>query len=409
MARGTGRLALIAIVLLLNSIAAYAQYDSLYVDNRWRTFLVHLPPAYQTQPDTLFPLLLAMHGGFGSAYNLQDQSALSEKADTTVTPFVVVYPEGVRSLIGIRSWNAGSCCGYARDNDINDVGFISTLIDTLLSRYRIDQREVYATGISNGGMLSFRLAVELAGKIAAIAPVAGALVVDGPWSPERPVPVIQFHSYLDENVPFYGGEGGGFSNEPYPPADSVLNVWSGLSGCGVENDTLFHEVGEYLFKTWTQCNDNADIQLYVTYDGGHSWPGGREGFPGADPPSEKINADNLMLPFFLDHPLGGSLSTGHNKVRPQRSFEIYQNYPNPFNPRTLIRFDLARAGAIELSIFNARGRRVRALVSGVMGPGHYEAVWDGRDDEGADLSSGVYLYRLRTGSDLELRKMLLTR
>lgn len=382
--------------------SAYAQYDSIYVDSRWRTFHTHLPPQYDAGQDTLYSLILALHGGFGNAYNMENLTQLSQKADTAVNPFIVVYSEGIKSPAGVRTWNAGYCCGYAQDNNINDVGFISALIDTLLNHYRIEEKRVYASGISNGGMLSFRLAAELTPTLAAIAPVASSMTLDGPWAPTQPMPIIHFHSYLDENVPYYGGVGSGFSDHYNPPVDSVLNEWSELNGCATENDTLYHEMDEYLFKVWAQCNNEADIQSYVTYDGGHSWPGGEKGSAFGDPPSEKINANDLLWVFFLDHPAdeGTSILTDHSDVL--YNFVLYQNFPNPFNPETTIKYQLQTANHVELSIYNLLGQKISSLVNEDQVAGLYQVYF-----KTAGFSSGVYFYELKMNGFRQVRKMVL--
>ena len=133
-----------------------AQYDSIYFDGMYRTYQLHLPSDYDGSQNT--SLIIAMHGGFGSGTQLEIQSQLSVKADEE--NFIVVYPEGVESLLNIRTWNAGGCCGYAMNNNIDDVGFINALMDTLISNYSIDTLRIYATGMSNGAFMSYRLACE---------------------------------------------------------------------------------------------------------------------------------------------------------------------------------------------------------------------------------------------------------
>jgi polyhydroxybutyrate depolymerase len=149
-----------------------------------------------------------MHGGFGKADQFEEQSLLSEKSDAA--GFIVVYPNGTGYLLApnLRFWNAGSCCGYPTEKDIDDVGFISNLIDSLLDDYNIAENRVYTTGISNGAQISYRLACETPEKIAAIAPVAGSLQFLN-CTPIQPMPVIHFHSKLDSNVPYLGGVGNG--------------------------------------------------------------------------------------------------------------------------------------------------------------------------------------------------------
>jgi len=388
----------------------FAQYDSLYFDGRYRTFLTHLPPDYGQQ-DSAYSLILALHGGFGDAYNMEKMSGLSQKADTATNKFIIVYPEGVRNSIGKRTWNAGGCCGFAQDHNIDDVGFISLLIDTLIERYQINKNKVYATGMSNGGMLCYRLAAELSHKVAAIAPVACSMVLKETWNPDRPVPIIHFHSYLDESIPYYGGVGNGVSKHHNPPIDSVLTVWSALNGCVLLSDTLYHEPGEYLLRDWDGCENKANIQCYVTYDGGHSWPGGRKGRLFADPPSRKINASDLMWEFFQLHSLPNTTSVVLAEKRSHKNFSLYQNYPNPFNPETTIEFGLPKPGNVELTIYDINGNLVRRLVSEEKRAGNHWVKWDGRDENQNQVSSGVYLYQLKVGDSVidfrQTNKMIL--
>jgi hypothetical protein len=93
---------------------------------------------------------------------------------------------------------------------------------------------------------------------------------------------------------------------------------------------------------------------------------------------------------------------------PQK-FELLQNYPNPFNPSTQIRFDLADASEVRLVVFNLLGQKVRTLVAANMPAGAHHIAWDGRDDRGLDVSTGLYLYKLQAASFVSCRKMLLTR
>ena len=179
-------ISLVAVFLIQTE--AFAQYLGFSYDGYERTYLLHLPTGYDgIEP---LPLIIAMHGGLGSADNLQSQSGLSNKADSE--NFIVVYPEGVKGgVLNVRTWNAGWCCGNSSSSNVDDVGFIDSLLDTLVDRYAIDTNRIYATGMSNGGFMSYRLACELSDRIAAIAPVSASMSVTG-YIPSRPVPIIHF-------------------------------------------------------------------------------------------------------------------------------------------------------------------------------------------------------------------------
>lgn len=324
--------------------------DSLIHNTLTRTYLVHLPPGYTGT--TPLPLIIAMHGGFGSATNLQDQSQLSVKADAE--NFIVVYPEGVKNLLNIRTWNAGWCCGYASNNNIDDVGFINTLLDTLISQFAVDTSRIYATGMSNGGFMSYRLACELSNRIAAIAPVAADLSVPV-CNPSRPVPIIQFHSYLDSSVVYTGGIGNGVSNHYNSPHDSVLNAWSLKNNCGNTNDTIVDN-SQYTFVQWSNCDCNYVINYYITRDGGHSWPGGSQTAIG-DPPSAFINANDLMWDFFQMYSMACDTST----VGTDDPFANLMLPAFP-NPSTGI-FQIATSQFSTINIYDIYGRLVKWSIS----------------------------------------------
>lgn len=336
----------LSIIMLVLPYILWGQLDSIQHDGYSRTYLVHLPTGY-TGEEAL-PLVIAMHGGFGSAMNLQHQSGLSETADEN--NFIVVYPEGIRGgLINASSWNAGWCCGFASMTDVDDVGFIDRLLDTLQSELAIDPERVYATGMSNGGFMSYRLACELSHRIAAIAPVAASMSMDQ-CEPGRPVPVIHFHSYLDDNVPYLGGQGNGVSNHHNAPQDSVMEAWSSLNGCDVEME-IITENEQYKFTRWHQCSCNVEIHHYITRDGGHSWPGGQQTALG-DPVSEYIDANNLMWAFFENYSLACQSTASEDPGLPK-----YAVYPNPAQDFLIIHTE-AVTDADFIQIINTSGQIV---------------------------------------------------
>lgn len=338
------------LVLLCTSFCSYAQYDSIPYDGYDRTYLVHLPTGYTGNTD--LPLIIAMHGGFGNAFNMQNQSQLSVKAD--LENFIVVYPEGLEGgPFNISSWNAGWCCGPSSNNNIDDVGFIDSLLNTLIAEFSVDTNRIYATGMSNGGFMSYRLACELSDRIVAIAPVACSMSMTS-CTPDRPIPLIHFHSTLDSNVPYLGGYGDGFSNHYNSPLDSVLNAWSNKNTCSTINDTVINN-SQYIFKKWSNCDCSAEIQYYRTEDGGHSWPGGVQTATG-DPASTYINATDLMWDFFQQHSLeciplsvSDDFLTGDN----------ISIFPNPTEGNFMV--DLgSNYNSVKVSIRDLNGRLVQS-------------------------------------------------
>ena len=285
-------LSIIALALIISCKKSKynSEYFKLNFGGEKRQYLVHKPDNFDTQTNK--SLVIALHGGVGSPKNIEDQSQLSVLSDKE--GFLVCYPKGYK-----RTWNAGGCCGKAVEKNMDDVGFISALIDQLIADYNIDPKRVYITGMSNGGFMSYRLACELSGKIAAIAPVAASMNVNS-CNPTNPVAIIHFHSEVDSNVPYLGGIGDGISDHYNPPVDSVLNVWSSKNGCPNPFFTTFGN--KFETRTWNSCLDSTEIQVYLTKDGGHSWPMGIKPRKKADNVSTVVNASEVMWAFFKAHP-----------------------------------------------------------------------------------------------------------
>lgn len=256
-------------------------------DGEKRYYLLHKPDNFETLNTK--SLIIALHGGVGYPRNIEEQSGLSITSDQY--GFMVCYPEGLN-----RTWNAGECCGKSMKKDRDDVGFIAYLIDELLNKYDIDPNRVYVTGMSNGGMMAYQLACEIPNKIAAIAPVA-ATMTSKSCNPSSEMPIIHFHSYIDFSVPYDGGVGDGPSRNYKAPLDSVFNVWNELNGCLTPRSIVYSGT-DYDRLKWGDCDNNVEMELYITYDGGHQWPMGVKPTRKADEPSQAINANTLMWEFF---------------------------------------------------------------------------------------------------------------
>jgi len=272
-------------------------YDSMVFDDLERTFFVHLPENYNTSVS--YPLIFAMHGGGLLGYEgIEGQSQLSDLSD--LENFIVVYPEGIRTL-GFRTWNAGHCCPSATIFNTNDVGFINALLEKLKSELSINSRKVYATGFSNGGQLAYKLANQYPNKFAAVSAVAGVLQ-DFPFNPSRKVPIIHFHSYQDTTAPYNGG----LSDAPnididFPSVESTLLLIADNYNCSIIKETIFSDLNTYDFFRYSDCDNNVKIELYVSQDGGHTWPGG-QAFSNMEITSH-FNASSLMWGFFKNYEL----------------------------------------------------------------------------------------------------------
>jgi polyhydroxybutyrate depolymerase len=239
---------------------------SLQTESGERSYRLHLPPGYDSQLPT--PLVLMFHGGGGSAKQLEeDSSGMNEVADRE--GFVTVYPDGTGT---IQTWNAGACCGAADRKDVDDVGFVRDLLEELKNTLCLDERAIFASGMSNGAMFSHRLACELSGSLAAIAAVAGTNVSDS-CVPSEPVAVLQIHGTDDGHVPFEGGVGCGPADGSFTSVPDTIQAWGESNGCDMQSDASF-SAGDGSCESYRNCERGGETTLCTIEGGGHSWPGG---------------------------------------------------------------------------------------------------------------------------------------
>ncbi len=272
--------------------------QSLVFDGRTRNYTLHLPRGIGDK--VALALVLVLHGGGGNEDNADRITGFSALADQE--NFIVVYPAGTGKLADkLLTWNAGNCCGYARDNQVDDVGFLRALIEKLHREYPIDPKRVYATGGSNGGMLSYRLACEASDVFAAIAPVVGALNVE--CKPAHPVSVIAFNGMQDQHVLFEGGTPK-TSVDPHARVDQsvafAMEFWSKQNRCAPA--PRHTATGNILRDEYTGCANGTSVVLYAIKNGGHAWPGGARSSWFGDIPTREISATDVMWEFFKAHP-----------------------------------------------------------------------------------------------------------
>lgn len=234
---------------------------------------MRLPAGYDGTPR---PIVFVLHGGFGTAEQIETrQAGFDPIADREGA--ILVYPNGIAAnesatnpLQRAQTWNGGTCCGPAVDQNVDDVGFLTAVLDRVEADACIDTARVFFTGMSNGAIMSYRMACERADRITAIAPVAGSTLVD-PCTPSRPVPVFAVHGTLDENVPYIGGTGCGAGMVVTRPIPDVVADWAGRNECTGAASTVFTE-GDGTCVASGMCS--AETILCSIEDGDHSWPGG---------------------------------------------------------------------------------------------------------------------------------------
>jgi polyhydroxybutyrate depolymerase len=271
------------------STQAGTRSASLEFGGRTRTYLVHVPAGHDSK--TPLPLVFVLHGATQSAESAERMSGMSPKADQN--HFIAVYPSGTGRLSGVPTWNAGNCCGYALANRIDDIGFFRALIEKLQRDYPVDPKRIYFTGISNGAIMSYRVACEMSDQIAAIAPVEGALNIN--CRPSAPVSVLIFHGTADRLGPFNGG------TAPFQFGDKsrhnsvayAVDFWVKRDSCSTPPE--HQETAELHTDKYSGCQDGAAVALYAIQGGRHMWPG--------HPLSgNSVPATDLIWSFFAAHP-----------------------------------------------------------------------------------------------------------
>lgn len=291
---------------------ATTEERTLRVGGRDRTYLVH-DFAGASVPA---PAVIVLHGGGGNAENAVRMTGFDRVAARE--RFVVVYPNGTsagraRGRLGrmgrgqnqLLTWNAGHCCASAMKEGADDVGFVSAVIDALIASGRVDASRVYVTGMSNGAMLSHRLGRELSRKIAAIAPVVGA-VFGGEPAPQAPVPAFIVVGADDKIVPPKGGPlqlraalgNASAADRDVAPAIEQAAYWARHNGCG---EPVRAETGASARTEWTSCRSGAPVVFHSVKGNGHAWPGGQPGRESAAEPTRAFDATAEMWAFFKQH------------------------------------------------------------------------------------------------------------
>lgn len=284
--------------------------SSIEYGGRQRTYIVHLPPSYGKDKSRRFPVVLVLHGGTIDAVKMERLTGMDATADRE--GFIAVYPNGTGRFEGVFTWNVGFGYGYALQNDVDDVGFLRELIKVLENSYSIDPGRVYVTGISNGGILAYRLASEAPDLIAAAAPVAAVtggrenpgapLIIFS--APARPVPIIAFHGKADAMIPYYGGQGTkSLTDTVYISVPETISLWAACDGCSTRARTETNGNGNISKETYSGGKDGAEVVLYTIVDGAHTWPGGNRLLETSPEPTREISANDLMWEFFKAHPM----------------------------------------------------------------------------------------------------------
>jgi polyhydroxybutyrate depolymerase len=275
-----------------------------------RSYLVHVPAGYD--PAKPVPLVVVIHGAFDTAGGIEKISGFSALADRE--KFVALYPNGMGLFGFLQHWNAGFCCGKAAEDNWDDVGFLSAVIEDVRARLKIDARRIYMVGFSNGGMLTYRFAAERGGILAAAAPMAASIggrpSEDAPeWripKPANPVAMLIVHGLADDDVPYKGGvsrhRGG---TRTYLSVEASVGFWVTNNGCEQRRADRYVNDGRVRLESWGNCRDDADVTLVLIKGWGHIWPGPyfTSELAKTDP-LRGFDAAEIIWAFFKSHHLG---------------------------------------------------------------------------------------------------------
>lgn len=335
----------ITILYLFTSLWASAQTTvtgTIQSGGLTREYRLYVPAAYNGS--TPVPLVLNLHGYASFAAQQEFYGDFRPIADTA--NFLIVHPNGTIDPQGNRFWNV-----LGGLSAVDDVAFLSNLIDTLRAAYNIDPNRMYSTGMSNGGFMSYSLACELSHKIAAIASVTGSMInlKLNACNPPRPVPVMEIHGTADNTVPYNGSVSLGTVAIP-----TLVNAWVQKNQCNPApvitpvpdiNTTDGCTAEHYLY---TGGINGSTVEHYKVIGGGHTWPG--QLFP-IGVTNQDFSASREIWRFFSQYRL--DLLT--DVTAPEITKAEWSVFPNPVHDRLTLRSNDAKP-ARQIRIFDTLGR-----------------------------------------------------
>lgn len=293
-------------VIFYSSHAQNDLYKTVTVDGRQREYIIHLPPNYRNTAK--LPVLFGLHGGGGTYENTIKFYNLNDLADKN--GFLVIYPNAIG-----KSWTIPGFSTRAKGNDstVDDVHFISVLMDTVVQHYKGDSTEIFTTGISRGGEFSLYLAYKLSSRIRAIAPVCANVPksVLKSYSFSHPTPVLLINGTDDPLIPYNGGFGKYLrTNEPgegfdMSSTDDLIKKITSLDSCNIKpvvTDMPDNDPDDGCTATKYQYNCGAvNVTLIKVINGGHTWAGGKQYLPKfiIGKVCRDFNAEDEIFNFFL--------------------------------------------------------------------------------------------------------------
>jgi len=264
-----------------------------------RTYRLHVParhPTTLTGSARPYGIVVVLHGSGADGGDVEDQTGMDSVSEAN--GWLMVYPDAMSNSLGFGSdWNAGTCCGPAARDSVDDAAFVLSAIGEVASRLPTDRAHVYVAGFSAGGRLAYHLACRAPAQFAAVAVVSGS-VLDARCRPPVPVPIIAFHGTADDEVPYTEASETPVAKlvtgtDSMPPA---IQLWAALDRC--RNPRAIHSTAHVTRIGFRRCR--ADVVLYRIAGGGHGWPGSKDG-PGGEAPLSEIHATTLIARYFARH------------------------------------------------------------------------------------------------------------
>lgn len=309
-------------------------------DSKARKYIQYIPATYTG--NEAVPVVFALHG-LGDNMNNFSQVGFHQVADTA--NFIVITPEAlVSDIVSSTAWNSGAGFGpFILNENVDDVGFISSIIDSLSLQYNIDAAQVFATGFSMGGFMSNRLACELNDRIAAIASVAGTIGIGIDCQPNRPIPTLHFHGTADGTVAYEGNQ---FGND----AEELFAFWGDNNGCDATIDsltipnTVADGISVTKYSRISNCTDSVETVFYKADSATHTW---------LYTPVNDIDYTTVIWDFFRDKTHPNPSLTSISGLKTEIDFNIY---PNPASSELTL--ELSEFNNSTVTVYNALGDEV---------------------------------------------------
>lgn len=312
-----------------------------------REYRIYIPSVY-TGNDAV-PLLLNLHGYTSNAFEQEVYGDFRPIADTA--NFILVHPQGTTDAGGTTFWNAFG----SPTETVDDVSFISALIDTVAANYNIDEDRVYSTGMSNGGFMSYKLACELSSKIAAVASVTGSMAttLTSSCNAGRPVPAMQIHGTSDPTVPYLGNQ-----SLFMEPIEDVVDYWVSNNGCDpTPTQTAVPDINQTDLCTadhfvYSGGIDGSSVEFFRVNGGAHTWPGTNPVFSSLGVTNQDFSASVEIWRFFSQYRLNELVSVDEMTENESR----FRVFPNPSDGNILLQFETVDNRVIEIK--NSLGQLV---------------------------------------------------